>query len=161
MELSRISSAPYRARVRRVSKSRLSSVHRANSVRFRSIRVVNGHHISSASQQLSKKDSQSAHHATTIRSEPASDIKLSRISSTPSRPLIKRIDRSNIQSIHDNKSLKLHTEVLNKISRIRSTDYRHRGVMTPGQRGLLSANDTWNTNSRITQVSLFTDMKSA
>ncbi len=159
MELSRISSGPYRARVRRLSKSQLVSVHRVNSVRSRSIRIAQVSHTSSARQQLSKSNSQSPQHATIIDSELASNITLSRISSTPWRSRTKRIDRSNIQSVHDNKSLQLHTTSLKKISRIQSIPYCHH-VIPLGQRGLLSADQSWSFHAPNTQVSLFTDMPS-
>ncbi|CAF4220091.1 unnamed protein product, partial [Adineta steineri] len=129
METSRISSVPYRARVRRLSKSQLSSVHRTTSVRSRPIAKVR--RIPPAPQRLSQHDSQSAHHVTNIDFELTSDIMPSRISSTSSWLPIKRIDRRNIQS----------------------TQY-HRRVMPLDQLGSLSADLSRNATTRATQVSI-------
>jgi hypothetical protein len=136
MKLSQISLSPYRARVRRLSKSQLPSVHHANNIRLLRIQTVKVSHISSAPQQLNKSDTQSAHHATTIDFQSASDTKLSRISSTHSRSRIKRIDLGDIQSIHAKKSWKSHIKLSKKISFIQLT------------------------NSGSTQVSLSVNMKS-
>jgi hypothetical protein len=119
MKSSQISSASYRARVRWISKSQLLSVHRDNNIRFRRVKIENVRRTSSKSQQLNKSDSQSVHHATTFDFQSKSDIKFNRISS---RPCIKRIDLSDIQSIYDKKSWKPHIALLKEISPIQLTN---------------------------------------
>jgi len=111
MKSSKISSAPYRARVRRLSKSQDLSIHRANNIRFLRVKIGKVPQTASTSQQLNKNDFQSA-----------SDMKLLRISSTPSRSCIKRIDLSDIQSIHTKKSWKPHTALLKEILPIQLTN---------------------------------------
>jgi hypothetical protein len=111
MKSSKISSAPYRARVRRLSKSQLLSIHRANNIRFLRVKIEKVRPTSSTSQQLNKSDFQSA-----------SDTNLYGISSIPSRSCIKRIDLSDIQSIHTKKSWKPHTALLKEIPLIQLTN---------------------------------------